>query len=155
MLTAQSGFGTAFATLFQPILNETSLTAGHPEAATTLRNIATYQDLMVELRDAIQPELDLIASRVTMPLKEYQDLLKKIRKTITKRDHKVRRPGETGGRAGARTDDGLVRTQLVDYDRFNNSYGKLKDKKEKSLNDEKNLFKLEQDLETATQEYEH
>ncbi|KAL8283731.1 hypothetical protein RQP46_005526 [Phenoliferia psychrophenolica] len=132
MLTSQAAFGTAFATLFQPILNETSLSSAHPEAATTLRNIAGYQDLMGELREAIQPELDLVSSRVTAPLKEYQDLLRKIRKTITKRDHK-----------------------LVDYDRFNNSYTKLKDKKEKSLNDEKNLFKLEQDLETATQEYEH
>ena len=64
--------------------------------------------------------------------------------------------------------------QLVDYDRMNNSYTKLKDKKEKSvraafrrvgvgagpnvleqLSDEKNLFKLEQDLEQATAEYEH
>jgi amphiphysin len=44
---------------------------------------------------------------------------------------------------------------LVDYDRHNNSYTKLKDKKEKSLSDEKNLFKLEQDVEMATQEYEH
>ena len=32
--------------------------------------------------------------------------------------------------------------QLVDYDRFNNSLTKLRDKKEKSLNDEKNLFKV-------------
>lgn len=90
MLTSQAGFGTAFSTIFQPILNETSLSSSHPEAATTLRNIDGYQALMGELRDAIQPELDLIDSRVVQPLKEYQDLLKKIRKTITKRDHKVR-----------------------------------------------------------------
>ena len=32
--------------------------------------------------------------------------------------------------------------QLLDYDRFNNSLTKLRDKKEKSLNDEKNLFKV-------------
>ena len=32
--------------------------------------------------------------------------------------------------------------QLVDYDRFNNSLTKLRDKKEKSLSDEKNLFKV-------------
>jgi len=31
---------------------------------------------------------------------------------------------------------------LVDYDRFNNSLTKLRDKKEKSLSDEKNLFKV-------------
>ncbi|KAK4057001.1 BAR adaptor protein Hob1 [Microbotryomycetes sp. JL221] len=131
MLTSQVGFSTAFATLFQPINDEASLTSKFPQAATTLRNIASYQELMAEVRDAIQPELDLVDARVVAPLKEYSDLLKKIRKTITKREHK-----------------------LVDYDRFNNSYNKLKDKKEKSLSDEKNLFKLEQDLEMATQEYE-
>lgn len=32
--------------------------------------------------------------------------------------------------------------QLVDYDRFNNSLTKLRDKKDKSLSDEKNLFKV-------------
>lgn len=90
MLLSQAGFGTAFATLFQPIMDEASLTSKHPQAATTLRNIASYGDLMGELRDAIQPELELIDSRVIAPLKEYQDLLKKIRKTVTKREHKVR-----------------------------------------------------------------
>jgi len=71
----------------------------------------------------------------------------------------------------------------VDYDRFNNSLTKLRDKKEKSLTDEKNLFKvcpsnlllryllinsfplrllnlsrfpqLEQDFEIATNEYDY
>ncbi|KAI5480894.1 BAR adaptor protein [Pseudohyphozyma bogoriensis] len=132
MITSQDGFGTAFATIFQPILNEASLTSNHPEAADTLRNISSYKEVMAELRDAIQPELELIDSRVTAPLKEYNEMMKKIRKTITKRDHK-----------------------LVDYDRHNNSFNKLKDKKEKSLSDEKNLFKIEQDLEQATNEYEH
>ena len=32
--------------------------------------------------------------------------------------------------------------QLVDYDRFNNSLTKLREKKDKSLGDEKNLFKV-------------
>ena len=48
-----------------------------------------------------------------------------------------------------------VAKQLVDYDRFNNSLTKLRDKKERSLSDEKNLFKLEQDFEIATNEYEY
>ncbi|GAA5846829.1 hypothetical protein JCM5353_005344 [Sporobolomyces roseus] len=132
MLTSQAGFATAFSTLFSPLNDELPLASRHPEAQGTIDNIANYHDLMNELRDAVQPELELIDSRVTAPLKEYSDLLKKIRKTITKREHK-----------------------LTDFDRHNNSYSKLKDKKEKSLSDEKNLFKYEQDLELATQEYEH
>ena len=31
---------------------------------------------------------------------------------------------------------------MIDYDRYNNSLSKLRDKKEKSLNDEKHLFKV-------------
>lgn len=90
MLTSQAGFGVAFATIFQPIAGEASLSAKHPESASTIKQIASYQDLMSELRDAVQPELELIDARVVAPLKEYGDLLKKVRKTITKRDHKVR-----------------------------------------------------------------
>lgn len=91
MLTTQANFAAAFSTLFQPLANETSLSYSHPESAQTLKSIVIYQDAMNELRDVIQPELDLIDGRVIAPLKEYGDLLKKVRKTITKRDHKVRR----------------------------------------------------------------
>ena len=49
----------------------------------------------------------------------------------------------------------MTRLQLVDYDRHSNTYTKLRDKKDKSLNDEKNLFKVEQDYEAASSEYEH
>jgi len=85
-----------------------------------------------ELRAALAPELELIQSRIIAPAKELQGIIKQIRKNITKRDHK-----------------------LVDYDRHNNSLTKLRDKKEKTLNDEKNLFKLEQDFEQASTDYEY
>lgn len=87
---------------------------------------------MGDLRSSVAPELELIESRIVSPTKEFQGVMKTIRKSITKRDHK-----------------------LVDYDRFNNSLTKLRDKKEKSLSDEKNLFKLEQDFEMATNEYDY
>ncbi|KAM5542259.1 hypothetical protein V8D89_004132 [Ganoderma adspersum] len=45
--------------------------------------------------------------------------------------------------------------QPVDYDRYNNSLTKPRDKKEQTLNDEKNLFKLEQDFEIASNEYDY
>lgn len=70
--------------------------------------------------DTLAPELELIESRIVQPCKELQEICKKIRKTCTKRDHK-----------------------LVDYDRHNNSLNKLREKKEKSLSDEKNLFKVD------------
>ncbi|KIK99910.1 hypothetical protein PAXRUDRAFT_822182 [Paxillus rubicundulus Ve08.2h10] len=118
--------------MYSPLSGELSLASKYPEAAATIANTPLYANHLDELRSSIAPELELIESRVMCPVKEFQGVLKVIRKTITKRDHK-----------------------LVDYDRFNNSLSKLRDKKEKSLNDEKNLFKLEQDFEIATNEYDY
>lgn len=44
---------------------------------------------MEEMRVAIAPELELIESRIAAPTKELQSIMKLIRKSITKRDHKV------------------------------------------------------------------
>ncbi|KAI6133390.1 hypothetical protein EDD16DRAFT_1735554 [Pisolithus croceorrhizus] len=132
LFTSANAFANHFNFLFSPISGELSLGSRHPSAADTINNTPDYAKCIDELRTTISPELELIESRVVGPLKEFQGVLKIIRKTITKRDHK-----------------------LVDYDRFNNSLTKLRDKKEKSLSDEKNLFKLEQDFEVATNEYDY
>ncbi|TFK76658.1 BAR-domain-containing protein [Pluteus cervinus] len=131
LFTSGASFATHFSTVFTPIATEYDLIGKHPECGHTIRNVAKYEATMEELRGSVGPELELIDSRIVGPTKEFQGVLKLIRKTITKRDHK-----------------------LTDYDRFNNSLTKLRDKKEKSLSDEKNLFKLEQDFEMATNEYE-
>ncbi|KAF7310468.1 Bar adaptor protein [Mycena chlorophos] len=132
LFTAGAGFASHFATIFHPLGGEYDLIGKHPEAGQTIRSVDKLESAMDELRSAIGPELELIESRVVGPMKDLQQVMKTIRKTITKRDHK-----------------------LVDYDRFNNSLTKLRDKKEKSLSDEKNLFKLEQDFELATNEYDY
>ncbi|KAF7306460.1 Bar adaptor protein [Mycena indigotica] len=132
LFTSGAGFATHFSTLFHPIAGEYDLIGKHPDAGHTIRAVSKYETAMEELRSAVGPELELIESRVVGPMKDFQVVMKTIRKTITKRDHK-----------------------LVDYDRFNNSLTKLRDKKEKSLSDEKNLFKLEQDFELATNEYDY
>ncbi|EST07706.1 Src homology-3 domain protein [Kalmanozyma brasiliensis GHG001] len=132
MLLSGSNFGRHFDTLFQPLGSEYDLERKHPNAQATMTNLAHYGQLMDELKDTLTPEIELIESRVISPTKDFQTIIKAIRKNITKRDHK-----------------------LVDFDRHNNSYSKLKDKKEKSLKDEQNLFKVEQDYETAAADYEY
>ncbi|TEB39139.1 BAR-domain-containing protein, partial [Coprinellus micaceus] len=132
LFTAGSSWATHYATVFEPMAGEYDLIGKHPDSARTVRNATKYSGHMEELRALIAPELELIQTRVSEPVKEFQTIVKTIRKTIVKRDHK-----------------------LVDYDRFNNSLTKLRDKKERSLSDEKNLFKLEQDFEIATNEYEY
>jgi len=131
MLTSETSFAQHFAALFEPIGNEYDVIGKHPDAQETIRNLPVYTKEMEDLTETLQPELELIQTRIIGPVKELQGIMKGIRKSITKRDHK-----------------------LIDYDRFNNSLTKLRDKKEKSLNDEKNLFKLEQDFEIASNEFE-
>ncbi|PIL29942.1 transporter [Ganoderma sinense ZZ0214-1] len=124
-------FGQHFATVFHPFGSEYGLESKHPDAEHTIANVDGYTASLEEMKSSVVPELELIESRIVGPIKEFQGILKAIRKSITKRQHK-----------------------LVDYDRFNNSLTKLRDKKEKTLNDEKNLFKLEQDFEIASNEYD-
>lgn len=132
LFTAGSSLAQHFSILFHPIASEYDLLGKFPEAEHTIKNVDAYQTALEELRTSISPELELIESRVVGPVKELQGVMKSIRKMITKRDHK-----------------------LMDFDRFNNSLTKLRDKKEKSLSDEKNLYKLEQDFEIASNEYEN
>ncbi|WWC62090.1 uncharacterized protein I303_104680 [Kwoniella dejecticola CBS 10117] len=132
LLSSGSSFSASLATLFSPMGAEYNLASKHPQAEVTVKNISVYQGIMEEMRETLLPELELIDSRIVQPCKELNDITKKIRKTITKREHK-----------------------LIDYDRHNNSLNKLREKKEKSLSDEKNLFKVEQDYEIASGEYEH
>jgi len=131
VLNSGEGFATSFTNIFSPYAGEVDLIGKHAQAAETVRNVTSYQTTMEDLRSALAPELELIESRIVGPAKELQAILKLIRKNITKRDHK-----------------------LTDFDRYNKSLTKLRDKKEKSLSDEKNLFKLEQDFEVASNDYE-
>ncbi|EIW65276.1 BAR-domain-containing protein [Trametes versicolor FP-101664 SS1] len=132
LFTNGADFATHFSTIFHPLGSEYALESKHPDAEHTIGNVDGYVAAIEELKASVVPELELIDSRIVGPIKEFQGILKTIRKSITKREHK-----------------------LVDYDRFNTSLTKLRDKKEKTLNDEKNLFKLEQDFEIASTEYDY
>ncbi|KAJ1027306.1 hypothetical protein NDA18_003315 [Ustilago nuda] len=132
MLLSGASFGRHFDILFQPIGSEYQLERRYPNAQHTMANLPAYGQLMDELKETLTPEIELVESRVIAPTKDFQTVIKTIRKNITKRDHK-----------------------LVDYDRHNNAYSKLRDKKEKSLKDEQNLFKVEQEYEAAAADYEY
>ncbi|KAG0368255.1 hypothetical protein BGZ54_002349 [Gamsiella multidivaricata] len=134
LLNHQAEFGIVLAEIYDPSL-------GEPIGEVTPRRIQTapesvqavddFQAVMREIRDILLPEVDKLEASVVTPLTEMQNLMKMIRKTIVKRDHK-----------------------LVDYDRFRISLKKLQDKKERTLSDEKQIFKLESQLEVATADYE-
>jgi amphiphysin len=91
---------------------EPDLLANYPNVESTMKNIGQYRNLMEELKISLTPELDLIDSRVIVPSKELGEIMKKIRKTITKREHKVSRRsspplGSVSGRSRTLTEVGF------------------------------------------------
>ena len=89
MFSAGARFVDHFNAIFSPVTGEFDLTRQHPDSSTTFENVAPYQELMAELDLAVQPELELIQSRIIGPLKEFKEVVKAVRKSITKREHKV------------------------------------------------------------------
>ncbi|KAI8084920.1 uncharacterized protein BX664DRAFT_338110 [Halteromyces radiatus] len=83
-------------------------------------------------RDEVLPELDGLDRDVTRPLLDLLDIAKTIQKTIVKRSHK-----------------------LIDYDRHRLALAKLTAKQDRSFSEEKQIFKTETALDTATQDYEY
>ncbi|KAH9999746.1 BAR-domain-containing protein [Xylariaceae sp. FL0662B] len=134
MLNHQIAFSKAMTEIYKPISGRMSdpdsLTIdGNPEG---IRACEEYEAVVKDLHESLKPELEMIDSRVIRPANELLDVLKVIRKTATKRDHKK-----------------------LDFDRHNATLKKLQDKKEKSAKDEKALWKAEADVEQATQEFNY
>ena len=89
MFNAGVGFADHFVALFSPLAGEFDLARQHPGSTTTFENTVLYQELVAELNLAVQPELELVQSRIVGPLKEFREVIKAVRKSITKREHKV------------------------------------------------------------------
>ena len=89
MLTAGHQWAIHFANIFHPISGEFDMLEKYPETQETVQNVDLFQATMEELREALTPELELIQGKVQAPAKELQGIMKHLRKTITKRDHKV------------------------------------------------------------------
>ncbi len=134
MLNHQIEFSQAIAEIYKPISGRVSdpdsiIPEGNPEG---IRACEEYEEIVKELLATLEPELEMIETRVIKPADELLEIIKVIRKTITKRQHKQ-----------------------LDYDRHRATLKKLQDKKDKSLKDEKAMYKAESDVEQATQDFDY
>lgn len=134
MLEHQIGFAQAVAEIYKPISGRASdpdsyVIDGNPEG---IRACEEYEAIVHDLKASLAPELEMIESRIVKPADELSEIIKIVRKACVKRDHKQ-----------------------LDYDRHQATLKGLMDKKEKSLKDEKALYKAENSVEVATQEYEY
>ena len=134
MLNHQIEFSKAIQEIYKPISGRVSdpssiIPEGNPEG---IRACEEYESIVRELLATLQPELEMIEQRVIAPADHLLEIVKVIRKMAVKRQHKQ-----------------------LDYDRHRATLKKLQEKKDKTLKDEKALFKAENDVEQATQEFEY
>ncbi|CAG8953307.1 hypothetical protein HYFRA_00003514 [Hymenoscyphus fraxineus] len=134
MLNHQIEFSQAIAEIYKPISGrmsdpDSAIPEGNPEG---IRACEEYEAIVKDLQETLAPELEMIESRVIRPADELLEVVKVIRKTALKRQHKQ-----------------------LDYDRHRASLKKLQDKKDKNLKDEKAMYKAENDVEQATQEFNY
>lgn len=134
MLQHQIEFSQAMTEIYKPISGrvsdpETLKVEGNPDG---IRACEEYEAIVKDLQETLQPELEMIETRVINPANELLDVIKVIRKTATKREHKK-----------------------LDYDRHRTTLKKLQDKKDRSFKDEKAMYKAEGDVEVATQEFNY
>ncbi len=134
MLKHQIEFSKAMTEVYKPISGSVSdpdsfLAEGNAEG---IRACEEYEAVVQDLQATLAPELEMIESRVVEPAEELIEVIKAIRKVAVKREHKK-----------------------LDYDRHRAALKKLQDKKEKTLKDEKAIYKAESDLEQSTQDFDY
>lgn len=134
MLDHQIEFSKACAEIYKPISGRMSdpdsfVVDGNPEGIEACEE---YERIVQDLKASLKPELEMIETRIVKPADELLEVIKQVRKTATKRDHKQ-----------------------LDYDRHRATLKKLEDKKDKNLKDEKALYRAENEVEQSTQEYNY
>ncbi|KAJ5288938.1 hypothetical protein N7478_001968 [Penicillium angulare] len=134
MLSHQIEFSKAIAEIYKPISGRASDPNSYHDEGNHegIQACEEYEAIVRDLQDALVPELEMIESRVISPADQLLEVIKVIRKVAVKRDHKK-----------------------LDYDRRNATLKKLEEKKDKNIKDEKALYKAENDVEQATQEYNY
>ena len=134
MLNHQIEFSKAVAEIYKPISGRASDPNSYQFEgnAEGIQACEEYEVIVRELQEALAPELEMIDSRIISPADQLLEVIKVIRKVAVKRDHKK-----------------------LDFDRRHATLKKLEEKKDKSLKDEKALYKAENDVEQATQEFNY
>ena len=112
MLNHQIEFSKSMTEIYKPISGRMSdpdsmKIEGNPEG---IRACEEYEAVVKDLQETLAPELEMIESRIIRPANELLDVVKVIRKTATKREHKK-----------------------LDYDRHRTTLKKLQEKKEKTM----------------------
>ncbi|KAH3660044.1 hypothetical protein OGAPHI_007249 [Ogataea philodendri] len=134
MLDRQLGFSKSIEEIFKPISGKLSdpnsaIPEGNPEG---IEACVQYRDVVQELKETLKPDLELIESRIVGPATELLQIIQAIRKMATKRNHKQ-----------------------LDLDRHQNSLKKAQQRAEKNEKAEEKVYKYENEVAIAQQEFDY
>ena len=134
MLEYQIDFSKAIEEIYKPISGRLSdpnstVPEDNPEG---IKASEQYREVVKDLKETLQPDLELIEKRIVNPSQELLKVIQSIRKMATKREHKQ-----------------------VDLDRHKRNHKKYEDKKERTAKDEEKMYTAEADVSIAQQEYDY
>lgn len=134
MLDYQIDFSKAIEEIYKPIsgrLSDPSATVpeDNPDG---IEASEAYRAVVKELKELLQPDLELIQKRIVDPAQELLKVIQLIRKMATKREHKQ-----------------------VDLDRHKRTYKKYEDKKERTAKDEEKMYNAEAEVSVAQEEFDY
>ncbi|CAH2351446.1 reduced viability upon starvation protein 167 [[Candida] railenensis] len=134
MLDYQIDFSKAIEEIYKPIsgrLSDPSSTVqeDNPEG---IKASEQYREVVKELKETLQPDLELIEKRIVEPAQQLLKVIQGIRKMATKREHKQ-----------------------VDLDRHKRNYKKYEEKKERTPKDEERMYAADAEVQVAQQEYDY
>lgn len=134
MLDYQIDFSKGIEEIYKPISGRLSdpnstIPEDNPEG---IKASEQYREVVKELKESLKPDLELIEKRIVIPAQELLEVILKIRKMATKRDHK-----------------------RVDLDRHLRTLKKYEEKKEKTVKDEEKQYNAQAEVEVAQQEYDY
>ncbi|CAI8493517.1 unnamed protein product [Pichia kudriavzevii] len=134
MLDHQLSFSKAIEEIYKPISGRMSdpnsaIPEGNPEGIEACEQ---YRDVVNELKETLKPDLELIETRIVEPAQELLKIIQAIRKMATKRSHKQ-----------------------LDLDRHQNTLSKYQNKKDPKPKDEEKIYKYENEVAIAQQEFDY
>lgn len=134
MLDFQIDFSKAIEEIYKPISGRlldpnSTVPEDNPEG---IKASEQYREVVKELKETLQPDLELIEKRIVDPAQQLLKVIQAIRKMATKREHKQ-----------------------VDLDRHKRNYKKYEEKKERTPKDEERMYAAEAELQVSQQEYDY
>ncbi|GMG28389.1 unnamed protein product [Ambrosiozyma monospora] len=134
MLDHQLNFSKSIEEIFKPISGKASdpnstIPEGNPEG---IEACIQYRDVVIELKETLKPDLELIETRIVGPAQELLKIIQAVRKMSVKRNHK-----------------------RVDLDRHQTTLKRLQNKKEPTAKDEEKMYKAESEVAIAQQEFDY